>query len=116
MDLTHPYDNSTAILLPKTAGRFVIESCHVEYLKPPCRWIFALSLLLASPSYGAEQRDIGLTQKGGRIQATIVAGASPAAPTVLLVGGVTGNDESVRIVEQEVRSFERVRQDRRNFQ
>jgi unsaturated rhamnogalacturonyl hydrolase len=75
-----------------------------------------LLLLLTSPSYGAEKRDIGLTQKGVRIQTTIVAGASPASPTVLLVGGLTRNDESVRIVEQEVRSFERIRQDHRNFQ
>src|SRR5438105_3181884 len=78
--------------------------------------VLALSLLLASPLLGADQRDVGLTQSGGRIQATIVGGPSPASPTVLLVGGLGGNDESVHIVEQEVRAFESIRQDHRRFQ
>ena len=85
------------------------------YLKLLFPWVLALTLLLAGSLHGAENRDIGLTQKGGGIQATIVAAASPASPTVLLVGGLTGNDESVGIVEQEVRAFEATRQDRRSF-
>jgi rhamnogalacturonyl hydrolase YesR len=88
----------------------------VKYPKIPFGRVLALSLLLASPLPGAEHRDIGLTQSGGRIQATIVAGSSSTSPTVLLVGGLGGNDESVRIVEEEVRSFEAIRQNRRSFQ
>src|ERR1051326_2429674 len=78
-------------------------------------WVLSLSLLLALPLRGAEHRAIGLTQHGGRIQATIVAGPSSTSPTVLLVGGLTGSDESVRVVEQEVRSFEGIPQERRRF-
>jgi unsaturated rhamnogalacturonyl hydrolase len=76
----------------------------------------ALSLLLTSPLEGAEHRDVGLTQSGVRIEAAVVAGPSSGSPTVLLVGGLAGNDESVRIVEQEVHNFGAVRQDRRQFQ
>ena len=88
----------------------------MEYPKIRLGCLLALSVVFASPLRGAEPRDIGLTQRGVRIQATIVAGPSPSSPTVLLVGGLTGNDESVRVVEQEVRSFEAVRQNRRTFQ
>ena len=88
----------------------------MEYLNIRLGWVLALALLLASPLRGAEHRDIGLTQNGRRIQAAIVAGSSSSSPTVLLVGGLSGNDESVRIVEQEVRLFEGIRQDRRSFQ
>jgi unsaturated rhamnogalacturonyl hydrolase len=78
--------------------------------------VLALSLLLVSPLHGAEHRDVGLARSGVRIRATVVAGPSSASPTVLLVGGLAGNDESVRTVEQEVRAFEAIRQDRRRFQ
>jgi unsaturated rhamnogalacturonyl hydrolase len=88
----------------------------VGYLEIRLGCLLALSVLVASPLCGAEHRDIGLTQRGGRIHAAVVAGPSPTSPTVLLVGGLTGNDESVRIVEQEVRSFETIRRDHRNFQ
>ena len=88
----------------------------MEYLNLRFYYLLALSLLIASPLYGAEHRDIGLTQRGGRIQAITVAGSSSESPTVLLVGGLTGNDESVRLVEQEVRSFEAIHQNHRTFQ
>lgn len=88
----------------------------MEYLNVRFYYLLALSLLIASPLYGAEHRDIGLTQKGGRIQAITVTGSSSESPTVLLVGGLTGNDESVRLVEQEVRSFEAIHQNHRTFQ
>jgi unsaturated rhamnogalacturonyl hydrolase len=78
--------------------------------------VAALSLILSLPLAAAEHRDVGLTQSGVLIEAAVVAGPSPEAPTVLLVGGLAGNDESVRIVEQEVRRFEAVREDRRQFQ
>ena len=88
----------------------------MEYLNVRFYYLLALSLLIGSPLYGAEHRDIGLTQRGGRIQAITVAGSSSESPTVLLVGGLTGNDESVRLVEQEVRSFEAIHQNHRTFQ
>jgi unsaturated rhamnogalacturonyl hydrolase len=87
----------------------------VKYPKIRVEWMAALSLLLALPLQAAERSDIGLTQSGSRIEAAVVAGPSSASPTVLLVAGLAGNDESVRMVEQEVRAFEAVRQDRRRF-
>ena len=88
----------------------------MKYSKINVECVAVLSLLLALPLQAAERRDVGLTRNGVRIQATVVAGPSSASPTVLLVGGLAGNDESVRTVEQEVRAFEAIRQDRRRFQ
>ncbi len=84
-------------------------------MKVAARWA-ALSLALVLPLHAAEHRDVGLSQNGMRIEADIVAGPSTNAPTVMLIGGLAGNDESVRIVEQEVRRWDGLRQDRRHFQ
>src|SRR5215472_5896073 len=73
-------------------------------------------LCAPSPLHAAEHRDVGLTPSGVRIEAVIVPGPASGSPTVLLVGGLTGTDESVRIVKNEVLKFEAVRQDRRKFQ
>lgn len=75
----------------------------------------ALLILLALPLAGAERFYIGLTQKGTRIEALEVPGPSLSSPTVLLIGGLDGRDESVRVVEQELQSFEKIREDRRRF-
>lgn len=48
--------------------------------------------------------EVGLTQSGQRIEAKISAGSSASAPTVLLIGGLNGDDESTRIVNQEAAS------------
>src|SRR5438445_12323070 len=66
--------------------------------------MFAVFPIPASPLLGAEP------------QAMFVAGPASTSPTVLLIGGLSGKDESVRIVEREVRSFEAIRQNRRSFQ
>lgn len=87
----------------------------MDELKIAARWA-ALSLALVLPLDAAEHRDVGLSQNGMRIEAGIVAGPSVTVPTVLLVGGLAGNDESARMVEQEVRRWEALRQDRRQFQ
>ncbi len=64
----------------------------------------ALSLgTLVLPIAGAERWDVGLTQSGARIEAIAIPGPTASAPTVLLMGGLAGNDESVRIVTQEAR-------------
>src|SRR5215510_1015114 len=88
----------------------------LEYLKIRIAWASALLLVFALQLYGAEHRDVGLTSSGVRIQAAVVPGPSPSSPTVLLVAGLAGKDESVRVAEQEVQRFETVRQDRRQFQ
>ncbi|MBI4473260.1 MAG: hypothetical protein HY646_11375, partial [Acidobacteria bacterium] len=80
------------------------------------RFFRAVLLLGCIPvSAFAERWDIGLTQTGIRIEATAVAGPSVASPTVLLIGGLAGNDESARAAAQEVQAFESIRQDRRQF-
>jgi unsaturated rhamnogalacturonyl hydrolase len=73
-------------------------------------------LLVSVPLFAAEHQYVGLTQKGGRIEASIVAGPSAASPTVLLVGGLAGNDATSRVVAQEVATFEAIPQNRRPFQ
>src|SRR5438270_9633086 len=75
-------------------------------MHPPPTAIYTLSLHDALP----------ISQSGARIEAAVVAGPSSGSPIVLLIGGLSGNDESVGIVEEEVQRFETVRQDRRQFQ
>src|SRR5262245_1145608 len=72
-------------------------------------------VILFVPFAAAEHWDVGLAQNGSRIEATGIAGATAMSPTVLLIGGFNGNDESAGIVSQEVRVFENVRLDRRQF-
>src|SRR5262245_3833005 len=91
------------------------KNCR-RYLKIRIGLASALSLIFALNLCGAEHRDVGLTSSGARIQAAIVAGPSAASPTVLVVAGLTGKDDSVRAAEQEIQRFEAVRQDRRQFQ
>jgi len=87
----------------------------VDNLKIAAPWA-ALSLSLVLPLHAAEHRDLGLSQNGMRIEAGVVRGPSSSAPTVMLVGGLAGRDEAVRMVEQEVRKWDALRQDRRQFQ
>jgi rhamnogalacturonyl hydrolase YesR len=88
----------------------------VEHLKVRIAWTFALALFFGLQLYGAEHRDVGLTPSGVPIQAAVIPGPSSASPTVLLVGGLAGKDESVSVAEQEIQRFETIRQDRRQFQ
>jgi unsaturated rhamnogalacturonyl hydrolase len=74
-----------------------------------------LQLFFVASLQAAEHRDVGLALSGSRIEASVVAGASSDAPVVMLVGGLAGQDESVRVVEEEVRRFEAIRQDHRHF-
>lgn len=71
-------------------------------------------LLLFAPAHG-EIRYVGLTPRGTRIEARVIAGASPASPTVLLISGFQGADESSRIVSEEARQFDATKSSRRRF-
>src|SRR5437016_3882167 len=75
--------------------------------------ITILLLLVASPLIAAERRDVGLTQKGTLIRATVIDSAS--SRVVILIGGMGGRDESSRVVEQEAETFEAIPQNRRPF-
>jgi rhamnogalacturonyl hydrolase YesR len=60
--------------------------------------------------------DVGLTEKGTVIEAISVPAATTPLPTVLLIGGLAGpDDDSARIVRQEIRTFEAIKPDRRRF-
>jgi len=72
-------------------------------------------LLTAAPSMAAELRDVGLAQKGTRIEASIVEGATGDVPTVVLIGGLEGAGASSRAVEQEIKRYESLAQVRRSF-
>ena len=67
------------------------------------------------PIAGAETSDIGLTKTGSVIEGNFIRAASTGAPTVLLAGGLDGDDDSVRIVRQEIRRFEGIKPSRRPF-
>ena len=76
-------------------------------------------LFLAVPLIGAEHRVIGMSASGKPIEALVVTGAPPAAPTVVLIGGLnggsTGASESAQMVAAAVRDFESDPPSRRRF-
>src|SRR5215831_18540112 len=74
-----------------------------------------VGILFSLPLAAAEHREVGLTQKGVLIEASVVPGPNASAPTVLLVGGLAGNDESARAVSREVEAFDGIPQNRRPF-
>ena len=73
--------------------------------------IAALPLLavVAAHAAAAETFDIGRSAAGDVITAAFVSAGSAAAPTVLLVGGLAGDDESRAAVERELAAYERLR-------
>jgi rhamnogalacturonyl hydrolase YesR len=73
--------------------------------------IAALPLLavVAAHAAAAETFDIGRSAAGDVITAAFVPAGSAAAPTVLLVGGLAGDDESRAAVERELAGYERLR-------
>lgn len=74
-----------------------------------------LLLCSAAQGYAAESVAIGIAPKGARIEAMTVPGPSAASRTVLLIGGLHGDNESARLVQEEVRRFESMRQNARPF-
>jgi rhamnogalacturonyl hydrolase YesR len=83
-------------------------------LLSPMKAVVLLVPALLAPASG-ESRYVGLTPRGARIEASVIAGASPASPTVLLLGGLHGADESAKIVSEETRLFAASKSSRRRF-
>jgi rhamnogalacturonyl hydrolase YesR len=77
--------------------------------------VFLAWLVAPSDARAADRWTIGLSSSGMPIDALVVPGPSPAAPTVLLVGGLEGKDQSAATVAREVAAFERLPQNRRRF-
>src|SRR4051794_1880224 len=71
--------------------------------------------LLTSPAGAAERWSVGLTAGDIRIEAAVIDGASASSPTVLLVGGLHGKDESAAVITRETADFEAIPQQRRPF-
>lgn len=74
-----------------------------------------LCIALSAPVAAADRWPIGLTTNDARIEALLVPGSAPAAPTVLLIGGLDGPDASVEAVRREVEAFEKTAVARRPF-
>lgn len=72
-------------------------------------------LLWAQTPAAPELWDVGLATNNMPIQAAVVPGASATSPTVLLIGGLYGKDETADAVEQESRAFAAMPQGRRPF-
>ncbi len=62
-------------------------------------------LLFAIPALCANKLYVGLSTSGERIEALAVEGAPSAAPTVVLVGGMGGDDESSQFVAREAVAY-----------
>ena len=58
---------------------------------------------------------VGLTSGGLKIIANTVPGPLGASPTVLLIGGLNGNDVSVGMVTEEARRFSRTTRSKRRY-
>lgn len=71
--------------------------------------------LFTTHAESAERWTIGLTSNDAGIEASVVSGASPAAPTVVLIGGLQGKDATVDVVVNEAAAFESQPQGRRPF-
>lgn len=76
---------------------------------------FVVVLLSHSAALAAERWTIGLATGSTAIEALAVAGPSASSPTVLLIGGMNGKDESVDAVAREAARWDAIPQDRRPF-
>jgi unsaturated rhamnogalacturonyl hydrolase len=74
-----------------------------------------IAMVLAFLTLPLGGSDVGLSQTGLRIEAAAVPGATPTSPTVMLVGGLSGDDESVGVVARETRDFQALPQAGRQF-
>ncbi len=78
------------------------------------RAIVAVILLAFAASVSAaEVFDVGLSTSGGVVEGLFVGAADRVAPTVLMVGGLAGEDASVATVRRAVADFEATRARRR---
>ncbi len=76
---------------------------------------FAVFTGLACSLAGADHRIIGLSASGKPIEALVVTGAPPTAPTVMLIGGLNGAGESGQMVSATVQAFESDPPNRRRY-
>jgi unsaturated rhamnogalacturonyl hydrolase len=82
---------------------------------PTIQFAIAAFLSFVFPALRADTLDVGLTENGTVIEAAVAPGGSAALPTILLLGGLAGADDSAGSVKQELQAFEALKQDRRRF-
>ena len=61
-------------------------------------------------AHAADPFDIGRSSAGTRIDASVVTASAPAAPTVMLIGGLAGDDESAAAVRTAIARYEELPQ------
>ncbi len=88
--------------------RRVRRSPHAKVL------FLALIALFSTPLFAADSLDIGLTAKGARIEGFAVSAPSKRA-TVLLIGGLKGDERSAQRVHEALAKFERTKAEKRGF-
>jgi rhamnogalacturonyl hydrolase YesR len=76
-------------------------------------FVLLAALILVPSSAHAQRWTIGLTANGAPIEALVVDGAAANAPTVLLLGGLQGKDQTSDAVTREVLAFEARARERR---
>ncbi len=69
----------------------------------------SLATLLAEPVVAAAAFDIGLAANGARIDAVAVDAGTSSVPTVVLIGGLEGDDSSAAAVRAAVAAYEQRR-------
>ncbi len=72
-------------------------------------------LLLQAPAFAGERWIIGLSTDGAAIAADVIAGQDGSSPTVLVIGGLQGRDQSSAAVAREAAAFEAIPLARRPF-
>jgi unsaturated rhamnogalacturonyl hydrolase len=72
-------------------------------------------LLLPAAATAGQRWTIGLSTSGAPIEAVVVDGRSGSSPTVLLVGGLSGADQSSDAIAREAAAFDQMPQTRRAF-
>jgi unsaturated rhamnogalacturonyl hydrolase len=72
-------------------------------------------LLLTTAALAADRWTIGLSTSGRAIDAVAIAGRSDSSPTVLLIGGLQGRDQSSEAVAREAAAFDATPRRRRPF-
>jgi len=69
----------------------------------------ALTLSIALPVAAATPITVGLSASGARIEASSLPVTRPVAPTILLIGGLSGPGASVAVVRDELAAFAALR-------
>jgi unsaturated rhamnogalacturonyl hydrolase len=72
-------------------------------------------LLLHTAAIAGERWTIGLTTSGAAIDAVAIDGRSASSPTVLVIGGLQGRDQSSDALAREAAAYEQIAQNRRPF-